>query len=141
MVTDNGSEMMGAFEELLRRLNISQVQISAYNKQANGVVERGHFTIRETIMKSVDHRKEWPTKVPIAFFADRITVSRVTGFSAYYFLHGVHPVLPFDLADATFLVDGFKSGMSSANLLALRICQWERQEEDIAAAAKALKKA
>jgi hypothetical protein len=102
-------------------LNIPQVRSSAYNKQANGVVERGHFVIREAIMKSVLHRKDWPTQVPITFFADRVTVSKVTGFSAYFLLHGIHPVLPFDLADTTFLVEGFKSGMSSVDLLALRI--------------------
>ena len=141
VVTDNGSEVKGAFAELLRRLNIPQVRISAYNKQANGVVERGHFILREAIMKSVQYRKEWPTKVHLAAFADRVTVSKVTGFSAYYLLHGIHPVLPFDLADATFLVDGFTSGLSSTDLLVLRIRQLERRKEDIATAAKTLKNA
>lgn len=141
VVTDNGSEIKGAFSELLRRLNIPQVRISAYNKQANGVVERGHFILREAIMKSVTYRKEWPTKVHLASFADRVTVSKVTGFSAYYLLHGIHPVLPFDLADCTFLVTGFTSGMSSADLLALRIRQLERRKEDLAVAAQALAKA
>lgn len=52
VVTDNGPEVKGAFSELLRRLSIPQIKISAYNKQANGVVERGHFIIREAVMKS-----------------------------------------------------------------------------------------
>ena len=141
VVTDNGPEVKGAFAELLRRLNIPQVRISAYNKQANGVVERGHFIIREAIMKSVTNRKDWPAKVHLASFADRITVSRVTGFSAYYLLHGVHPVLPFDLADATFLIDGFTSGLSSTDLLVLRMRQLERRKEDLEKAAQALQKA
>ena len=141
VVTDNGPEVKGAFAELLRRLNIPQVRISAYNKQANGVVERGHFIIREAIMKSVSHRRDWPAKVQLASFADRITVSKVTGFSAYYLLHGIHPVLPFDLADTTFLVDGFTSGMSSTDLLVLRMRQLERRKEDLEKAAKALKAA
>jgi transposase InsO family protein len=50
VVMDNGPEVKGAFAELLRRLSIPQVRISAYNKQANGVVERGHFIIREAII-------------------------------------------------------------------------------------------
>jgi len=91
-------------------------------------------------MKSVTYRKEWPTKVHLASFADRVTVSKVTGFSAYYLLHGIHPVLPFDLADCTFLVSGFTSGMSSVDLLTLRIRQLERRKEDLAAAAQALAK-
>src|SRR5712672_1675220 len=66
VVTDNGLEVKGAFDQLLRRLKIPQVRISAYNKQANGVVERGHFILREAIMKSVTYRKEWPTKVHLA---------------------------------------------------------------------------
>jgi transposase InsO family protein len=141
VVTDNGSEVKGAFAELLRRLNIPQVRISPYNKQANGVVERGHFTLREAIMKSVSKRKDWPAKVHLASFADRITVSKVTGYSAYFLLHGVHPVLPFDLADATFLVDGFTAGMTSLDLMVLRMRQLERREEDLATAARALRKA
>ena len=141
VVTDNGPEVKGAFDQLLKRLKIPQVRISAYNKQANGVVERGHFIIREAIMKSVGNRKDWPNQVPIALFADRVTVSRVTGFSAYYLLHGIHPVLPIDLADATFLVEGFRTGMSSVDLLTLRMRQLERRQEDIDAAAKALVKA
>src|SRR6202051_3805885 len=92
-------------------------------------------------MKSVQYRKEWPTKVHLAAFADRVTVSKVPGFSAYYLLHGIHPVLPFDLADVTFLVEGFKSGMSSIDLLALRMRQLERRQEDIDKAARALAKA
>jgi hypothetical protein len=141
VVTDNGSEVKGAFAELLRRLNIPQVRISPYNKQANGVVERGHFILREAIMKSVLHRKDWPAKLHLAAFADRVTVSKVTGFSAYFLLHGVHPVLSFDLADATFLVDGFTSGLSSADLLVLRMRQLERRKEDLTSAAKALREA
>ncbi|KAA1473771.1 hypothetical protein DENSPDRAFT_780612 [Dentipellis sp. KUC8613] len=114
------------------RLGIPQVAISPYNSKANGVVERGHFIIREAIVKSCEHQmQKWPGKVQEAFFADKVTTSQVTGFSPYYLLHGVHPVLPFDLTEATFLVEGFKSGMSHAELLALRIRQLEKRAEDL----------
>jgi len=45
VVTDNGPEVEGAFRELLEKYQILQTKILPYNKQANGVVERGHFTI------------------------------------------------------------------------------------------------
>ena len=81
------------------------MHISIYNSRANGVVERGHYIIREAIVKSCQGKiKDWPNKVPLAFFADKITTSCVTGFSPYYLLHGVHPVLPIDLFEAIFLV-------------------------------------
>jgi transposase InsO family protein len=39
VVTDNGSETKAAFEQLMERMGIPHVRISAYNSQANGVVE------------------------------------------------------------------------------------------------------
>ena len=39
IVTDNGPEVKGATEELLRRHGIPHIHISPYNSQANGVVE------------------------------------------------------------------------------------------------------
>lgn len=142
VTTDNGPEIKGAFAILLRRLRVPHVRISAYNSKANGVVERGHFIIREAIVKACKgHLDRWPSKVPMAFFADRISTSVSTGFSAFYLLHGVHPVLPFDLAEASFMVEGFTSGMSTSDLLALRIRQLERRPDDIQQAAETLKKA
>ena len=140
VVTDNGPEVKGAFEELMRRYGIPQIKISAYNSKANGVVERGHFIIREGIVKSCGGDiNQWPSKVPHAFFADKCIVRKSTGFSPFYLLFGVDPVLPFDLTEATYLVHGFHSGMSTEELLALRIRQLEKKPGDIAQAASTIK--
>ena len=140
VVTDNGPEVKGAFDELMRRYGIPQIRISAYNSKANGVVERGHFIIREGIVKSCNGNvNEWPNKVHHAFFADKCITRRSTGFSPFYLLHGVHPVLPFDLTEATFMVQGFYSGMSTEELLALRIQQLEKRTEDIEQAAATIR--
>ena len=146
VVTDNGGEVKGAFEALLKRMDIPQVHISPYNKHANGVVERGHFTLREAIVKSSEKDKDgkirnWHKQVELASFADRITVSSVTGYSPYYLLHGTNPLLPFDLSEATFMVEGFHSGLSTSELLALRIRQLGRHQEDIDKAAHTLRQA
>ena len=141
VVTDNGPEVKGAFEELLRRYGIPQIHISAYNSKANGVVERGHFIIREGIIKSCKgNLNQWPSKVPHAFFADKCIIRRSTGFSPYYLLYAVDPVLPFDLTESTFLVQGFKTGMSSEELLALRIQQLEKHQDDIDQAADMIRR-
>ena len=124
ITTDNGAEVQGAVTDLMDRWNIPHIKISAYNSKANGVVERGHFIIREAILKSCKHDiKEWPNHVHHAFFADKVTVRRATNFSPFYLLHGVDPVLPFDLSEASFLVDGFTKNMATEDLLALRIRQ------------------
>ncbi|KLO04725.1 hypothetical protein SCHPADRAFT_840306 [Schizopora paradoxa] len=123
----------------MNRYGIPQVAISAYNSKANGVVERGHFIIREAIVKACNGKvSQWPDKVQIAFFADRVTITRSTGFSPFYLLHGIDPILPFDLVEATCLVEGFYDGMPSADLLALRIRQLEKRDEDMAEAAECL---
>jgi len=144
VVTDNGPEVKGAFEILVRRLGIPQVKITPYNKHANGVVERGHYILREAIVKSCKKdadgkAKNWHEQLPLATFADRVTVSSVTGFSPYFLLHGIHPLLPLDLFEATFLVEGFRSGMSTSELLALRIRQLHRHESDLQQASETLK--
>ena len=140
IITDNGSEIKGAAHALLRRYGIPHIRISPYNSQANGVVERGHFIIREAIIKACDGDiNKWPTLVPHAFFADRVTVRRATGYSPYYLLHGIDPVLPIDLLEATYLVSGFKKNLSTQELLALRIQQLSKNPSDIAIAAENLR--
>ncbi len=128
VVTDNGPEVQGAFSELMDKYGIPHIQISAYNSKANGVVERGHFIIREAIVKTCNGKvSQWPDKVQLAFFTDRVTISRSTGYSPFYLLHGSDPVLPFDLTEATFLVVGFQDQMEDSDLLALRIRQLEKR--------------
>ena len=112
--------------------SIPHIHISPYNSKANGVVERGHFIIHEAIIKSCNGDINlWPTKVHHAFFADKVITRHSTGFSPFYLLHGLNPILPFDLFEATHLVEGFHSGMSSQELLALRIRQLEKRPDDM----------
>jgi hypothetical protein len=142
IVTDNGPEVKEAFEMLLKRLGIPQVKITPYNKHANGVVERGHFIIREALLKTCkDKITDWPKRLPEIMFADRVTVNRVTGFSPYQLLHATDPMLPLDIAEATFLVEEFRSGMSTEELLRLRARQIAKHPEDVARAANTLRKA
>lgn len=142
IVTDNGSEFIGeAFTILMDRYSIPRVRISTYNSKANGVVERGHFIIRESIIKACEgNLNRWPDLVQLAFFTDRITTSAATGFSPYYLLYGVHPVLPFDLTEATWMTRSFKSGITRTDLLAARIKQLLRLPEDVERAARKLAK-
>jgi hypothetical protein len=142
VVTDNGSEVKAGFKAPMKQMTIPHVKISPYNKHANGVVEQGHFTLREAITKACGGKIEiWPTKLDAALLADRVTVSRVTGFSPYQLLYGTDPLLPFDLAEAAFLVSGFQKGMTMAELLTLRIRQLSKHPRDIRRASETLRKA
>ncbi|KAF8811778.1 hypothetical protein BYT27DRAFT_7069841, partial [Phlegmacium glaucopus] len=73
-----------------------------------------------------------------ALFADKCITRRSTGRSPFYLLYGVKPVLPFDLTEATFMVEGFQKGMTTEELLALRICQLVKGDSDLEQAAAVL---
>lgn len=142
VVTDNGPEVKEAFDKLLKRLGIPQVRITPYNHHANGVVERGHFIIREALLKTCKaNLLEWPERLPEIIFADRVTTNRVTGFSPYQLLHATDPLLPLDIAEATFLVEEFRSGITTERLLELRARQIAKHPADLARAAETLRKA
>ena len=141
VITDNGPSFKKDFKKLLKNYGITQIKISPYNSQANGVVERGHFNIREALVKLCkDDLSQWPLMVSAACYADRITIRRATGFSPFYLLHGVHPLMPCDLADATFMVTEFKPGMTDAELIAARTRQLLRMPEDVEKARRILRK-
>jgi hypothetical protein len=138
IVTNNRKEFEGACALLIQKYSILHIRISPYNSRANGVVERGHFVIREGIMKSCKKATDWPDLVPHAFFADKMMPCQATGFTPFYLLHGVDGVMPLDLTEATFLVRGFRTNMPSEDLLSLQIRQLEKRPRDLASAAKSL---
>ena len=141
VITDNGPSLSGEFARIVNKYNIHQIRISPYNSQANGVVERGHFTIREALVKMCGGDiTKWPSLLPAALYADRITVRRATGFSPYYLLHGAHPLLPCDLAEITFMVPQLKDRMSDIDLLIARTRQIAKMPDDLARAKETLEK-
>ena len=141
IVTDNGSLLEGEFSQLVKKYNIHHIRISPYNSQANGVVERGHFILREALVKMcAGNMTKWPSLLPAAVYANRITVRRATGFSPYYLLHGTHPLLPCDLAEATFMVPRMKVPMTDTELMIARIRQIAKMPDDVARARETLLK-
>lgn len=54
LVIDEGSENKEAVEELIQRYRIKRVVVSAYDLQINGMIERGHELIVNTLSKMSD---------------------------------------------------------------------------------------
>jgi hypothetical protein len=134
IVTDNGAAFVAALDWLERRFGIRHIRISAYNSRANGIVERQHRTIRESIVKAYEGNiSKWPSVVPYVLWADRATTRKSTGHSPFYMAHGIEPVLPFDIALSTFLVPNLTDKLSTADLIATRAQQLQRCEDDLAA--------
>lgn len=133
IVSDNGTAFKAALKTLAETYGIHHIRISAYNSRANGPVERRHRDVREAIMKAANGIiAHWPQVVPAVFWAERVTIQKSTGFSPYYMVHGVEPVLPFDLAEATYLVPDIGEVVSTSELLANRARQLLKRESDLA---------
>ena len=45
IVTDNGVLIMAGLKWLTKKYHVTHIRISAYNKQANGIVEHSHHSI------------------------------------------------------------------------------------------------
>jgi transposase InsO family protein len=133
IMTDNGTAFVAALDYLTDRYGIRHIRISAYNSRANGIVERQHRTIRESIVKACEGNiSKWPTVAPHAFWADRATTRKSTGHSPFFMAHGTEPILPFDITLATFLVPDIAKPLSTTELIAIRTCQLQKREADLA---------
>jgi hypothetical protein len=133
IVTDNGSSFVQALDLLSAKYHIQHIRISPYNSQANGIVERRHYDVREAIMKStLGDEARWPSAAPSVFWAERVTILKSTGLSPYFMVHGVEPLFPFDLSEATFLVPlPVNDPLSTTGLIAWRARQLQKREEDL----------
>lgn len=142
LVTDNGGPFVAALDYLRDRYHINHIRISAYNSRANGIVERKHFDVAESLMKAAKgDEKKWHEHAHSVFWAERITIRQATGMSPYYMVHGTEPVFPFDLAEATYLGGIQDHFVSTTDLVALRARQLQKREEDLDAVAKKVQEA
>lgn len=132
IVTDNGSVYVAALEVLCKKYNINYVRISPYNSKAQGVIERRHYDVREAIVKACDgDLAHWPAVAAAVFWAERITIQKSTGYSPYYIAHGVEPIFPFDLEEATYLGQDLDHLMSTEELIEKRARMVLKRPEDL----------
>lgn len=133
IVTDNGGPFISALDYLAKRYGINHIRISPYNKQANGIAERSHRSVRDALVKtSADTGLPWPRVTHAIFWAERATITKSTGMSPFYAAHGVEPLLPFDLAEATYLAPRLDAQVPTSELLAVRARQLLKRDDDLA---------
>jgi len=133
IVTDNRTPFVAALEWIATRYHIHHIRISAYNSQANGVVETTHWTIRDSLVKMcAGNIKRWYEYAPYAFWADHVMTRKATGLTPYYAAHGIEPLLLFDITEATFLIAPILMPLSTVDLLAVRARMLQKRDEDLA---------
>jgi len=121
IVTDNGAPFVKAMEYIEKYYHIKHIRISGYNSRANGLVERAHFDVRQALFKACDgEESKWASVAYSVFWAERVTVKRRLGCSPYFAATGTHPLLPFDIVEANYLLPPPDSALSSTELIARR---------------------
>ncbi len=109
-------------EWIASKWGIKHITISAYNSQANGMIERPHWDIRQMLYKATGEKNtaQWYWFLPAVLWADRVSIRKRTGCSPYFMLTGAHPVLTLDAAEATWLVDPPMRVVSEEELIGMR---------------------
>jgi hypothetical protein len=142
IVVDGGSENKGFVEELLDAFRIRRIGVSAYHPQSNGLVERGHAPIVNSLSKYCrENKKAWFQYLTLALWADRISVRRPTGYSAFRLLYGRDCILPVELAVSSWSTVDWGDVRSREDLLAARMKQLDEKTLEQSRAAERLKRA
>jgi len=132
IVTDNGSAFVQAIDYLAKKYHINYIRICSYNSHANGLVEHPHFDVRQALFKSADgDASQWSRNAYSVFWADRITIRKRMGCSPYFASTGSHPLLPFDIAEATYLQPPPDSVMSTVDLIARHAIALQKRSEQL----------
>tara|TARA_R110002050_G_scaffold287363_1_gene438523 strand:- start:159 stop:2855 length:2697 start_codon:yes stop_codon:yes gene_type:complete len=99
LVCDNGTEFSNALlKALSSALNISKCHISPYHSQSNGKVENAHRNIKTMLRAYIQHYvKDWDLLLPMLQLAHNAHISKATGYSPFYLMHGFPPILPTDI--------------------------------------------
>ena len=120
--TDNGESFRAAVQWIAAKWGIKHITISPYNSQANGIIERPHWDIRQMLYKATGEKNvnKWYWFFNAVLWADRVSVRKRLGCSPYYMVTGVHPVLPLDAAEATWLVTPPRGVLSDEELIGMR---------------------
>jgi hypothetical protein len=132
IVSDNGAPFVKAIEYLAKHYHINHIRISGYNSRANGIVERSHFDVQQALYKAADgDASKWSTIAYSVFWADRVTVRKRMGCSPYFAVTGTHPILPFDITEATYLLPPPRSILSTTDLIARRAVALQKRQQHL----------
>jgi hypothetical protein len=133
IVSDNGKPFVAALSHLEKKYHVKHIRISGYNSRANGIVERSHFDVRQALYKASDGaQNKWAQVAHSVFWSERVTARKRMGCSPYYAVTGTHPLLPFDIIEANYLLPPPDSLLATTDLIARRAIALQKRQEDLA---------
>jgi hypothetical protein len=129
IVLDGGRENLDMTKDLIDRYRIKETVISAFHPQANGLVERGDDAVVNSLAKYCsDAPTEWVKYLLLALWADRISVRRSTGYSAFELLYGRECLLPIEFTVQSWGMVDWEQIESREDLISARMRQLDQRE-------------
>ena len=120
---DNGKEYKGVFKELCRNYGMTPKISSAYNPQANGIVERVHLVLADALRtaevdgKELDPINPWAPYLNAAAFAIRSTYHTTLDATPAQLVFGRDMVLPIRyMADWALIEEKRQQEMERNNM-------------------------
>jgi len=137
IIDDNGLENKKITKILIDRYCVRNICVASYYPQSNAVIERGHQQIVDGLAKL---GPKWVKNLPFVGWADRTTTRVSTGFTPHRLVFGQDCVLPVELYASSWTIIEWRKVKTTAELLAARVRQLERREEDIEEAQENVRK-
>lgn len=132
IITDNGTPFVKALEYLATKYKVHHIRISGYNSRANGIVERAHYDVRQALYKAADgEENRWYAVAHSVFWSERVTIRKRMGCSPYFAVTGTHPVLPLNIAEATYLIPPPDRPLSTTELIANCAIALQRRQDQL----------
>ena len=110
VITDQGTEFQGQFQDLLSKQEITHRVASRDNPQADGLAERMVQTLKQSLRRCLLDQSwgiPWDEILPYVAMGYRVSKQKSTGYSPYFLLYGRQPLFPTSCqqVDDTMLED------------------------------------
>jgi hypothetical protein len=132
IVSDNSKPFVTTLGYLEKKYHIKHICISGYNLCMNSIVECLHFDIHQAVFKAADgDQHRWAQAAHSVFWSEHITLRKCMGYLPYYAMTGTHPILPFNIIEANYLLPPPDSLLATTDLIARRAIALQKRAEDL----------
>ncbi len=133
IVSNNGKPFIAVLGYLEKKYHVRHIRISGYNSRTNGIVKHSHFDVWQALYKSSDgEENKWLQAAHLVFWSECVTARKRMGCLPYFAVTGTHPLIPFDIVEANYLLPPPDSLLSTTDLIVHQAKVLQKRQEDLA---------